>query len=206
MVLRQKISSRKFVKRLKRRNEEKVKLSELFEKLEKSSEFKKFHNQFPKAYFCAAFFVFDYDSGEEKKQLDYYISEEEGIETFVIADKIFQQKAQMIEKEKLKEIKKSEIKIDLPEVLDITKKAAEKQNFKPAKIIAVLQRLKESEQLIWNITAFSGFTILRMHIAMDKKLLLNEKKSMMDLMKIEKGSGKHQSIGPTNKDSADYVG
>jgi hypothetical protein len=124
----------------------------------------------------------------------------------------------MIEKEKLKEIKKSEIKIDLSEVLEIVNKEAEKQNFKPAKIIAVLQRLKENEQLIWNITAFSGFTILRMHIAMDKKLLLNEKKSMMDLMKIEKGNkskgkvtsqetaGVIDGSGSTNKDSADYVG
>ena len=204
-----------------------MKLSELFEKLEKSSEFKKFKKQNKNAYFCAAFFVFDYDSGEEKKQLDYYISEEEGIMTFMLAEKIIAKKAEMAQNEKLPEIKKPEIKIDLPEVLDTVKKEAEKQNFKPAKIIAVLQRLKANEQLIWNITAFSGFTILRMHIAMDKKILMNEKKSMMDLMQIEKGSGsacsgskltgKHQSTGSANKDnkgnvettvgsSADYVG
>jgi len=201
-------------------------LSELFSKLEKSSEFKKFKKQNKNAYFCAAFFVFDYENKEDRLQVDYYVSEDD-IETFIIADKIYQQKARMAEKEKLKEIKKTEIKVDLPEVLDIVKKEAEKQNFKPAKIITVLQRLKENEQLIWNITAFSGFTIMRMHIAMDKKILMNEKKSMMDLMRIEKGSGsacsgskltgKHQSTGSSSKpedssDSApagagaDYVG
>ena len=172
-------------------------LPELFEKLEKSSEFKKFHKANPKAYFCAAFFVFDYAEDETKMQLDYYISEGD-IETFIIADKITQQKAQMVEPEKLKEIKKDEINLDLPEVLDIVKKEAEKQKFSSSKLIVILQRLKESEQLIWNITGFSGFNLLRMHIAMDKAFLLNERKSMLDMMKIEKGSGK--------KDSANYVG
>ena len=100
--------------------------------------------------------------------------------------------------EKLKEIKKDEINLDLPEVLDIVKKEAEKQKFSSSKLIVILQRLKESEQLIWNITGFSGFNLLRMHIAMDKAFLLNERKSMLDMMKIEKGSGK--------KDSANYVG
>ena len=175
-----------------------MKLSELFAKLEKSSEFKKFHKQHPKAYFCAAFFVFDYENNETKQQLDYYISEEEGIETFLIGEKILRQKAKMIEKEKLNKIDKNEIKVDMDECLDIVKKEAEKQMFKPSKIIVILQRLKESDQLIWNITAFSGFNLLRMHLAMDKKILMNQKNSMLDMMRIEKG-GK-------NKDSANYVG
>ena len=85
------------------------------------------------------------------------------------------------------------------------------------KLIIILQRLKDSEQLIWNITGFSGFNLLRMHIAMDKTFLLNEKKSMLDMMKIEKGSGQDQrscsgskSPGSASKtddrDSATYVG
>lgn len=196
----------------------KMKLTELFSKLEKSSEFKKFHKANPKAYFCAAFFVFDYQKNadaflgcpkieqgsdfrheqkEDKIQMDYCISEND-IETFVIADKVMQQKAQMAQPEKLKEIKKDEIKVDLPEVIEIVRKEAEKSKFIMSKLIVILQRLKESEQLIWNITAFSGFNLLRMHIAMDKKLLLNEKKSMMDLMKIEKGS-KSKGSGSTSK-------
>lgn len=168
-----------------------MKLSELFEKLEKSSEFKSFRKENPKAYFCAAFFVFDYENKEEKKQLDYFISEGD-IETFIIEDKILQQKAKMVEPEKLKEIKKEEIKLDLPDVLEMIKKESEKQMFKPSKLIVILQRLKDSEHLIWNITGFSGFNLLRMHIDMNKKLLLNERKSMLEMMKIEKGSGKDQ--------------
>jgi hypothetical protein len=162
-----------------------MKLAELFSKLEKSSEFKSFKKQNPQAYFCAAFFVFDYMEDETKMQLDYWIDEGD-IETFIIADKITQQKAQMVENEKLKEIKKDEIKIDLPEVLEIVKKEAEKQKFSSSKLIVILQRLKGSEQLIWNITGFSGFNLLRMHLAMDKTFLLNEKKSMLDIMKIER--------------------
>jgi heme-degrading monooxygenase HmoA len=174
-----------------------MKLSELFSKLEKSPVFKKFKKQNKEAYFCAAFFVFDYEQKEDKFQLDYWVSEDD-IETFVVSDKITQQKAQMAEKEQLKEIKKDEIKVDLPEVLGIVKKEAEKTKFNPSKIIVILQRLKESEQLIWNITGFSGFNLLRMHIAMDKKLLLNEKKSMMEMMKIERGN--------KGKEKTDYVG
>jgi len=178
------------------------KLSELFSKLEKSSEFKKFRKANPKAYFCAAFFVFDYENKEDKLQLDYCISEGD-IETFVISDKIMQQKAQMAQSEKLKEIRKDEIKVDLSEVIEIVKKEAEKIKFSMSKIIVILQRLKESEQLIWNITAFSGFNLLRMHIAMDKKLLLNEKKSMMELMKIEKGNKNKRKV--TSQETAGVI-
>jgi len=199
-----------------------MKLSELFDKLEKSSEFKKFKTKFPEAYFCAAFVVFDYDSKDVKQQLDYYVSEDEGIMTFLLDKKIISKKAEMIEREILKEIKKDEIKIDLDEVVEKAEKEAEKQHFKPAKIIAILQRLKEDEKLIWNLTCLSGFTILRMHVAMDGKVLLNQKSSMMDLMRIEKGNKKAKGSeqdktaqvqspadsadAQVQKDSADYVG
>lgn len=198
-----------------------MKLSELFSKLENSSEFKLFKKENPQAYFCAAFFVFDYEEKSEKKQLDYCISEE-NIETFILSDKVTRQKAQMAKPEKLKEIKKEEIKLDLPDVMKIVNKEAEKILFKPSKLIVILQRLKENEQLIWNITGFSGFNILRMHIAMDKTLLLNEKKSMLEMMKIERGNKgkselrtnkpkvkeapKEDAEEKSEKDSADYVG
>ena len=45
---------------------------------------------------------------------------------------------------------------------------------------------------------------------MDGKVTLNEKSSMLDMMKIEKGSGKHQSIGSGSESEkgikTDYVG
>jgi hypothetical protein len=182
-----------------------MKLSELFSKLEKSSEFKKFKKQNPKAYFCAAFFVFDYEEKSEKKQLDYCISED-NIETFIISDTVTRQKAQMAKKEQLKEIKKDEIKVDLDDVIEIVKKESEKQKFKASKLIIILQRLKD-DRLIWNITAFAGFNLLRIHIAMDKKLLLNEKKSMLELMKIEKGSGSKSKPELEHSDEKpDYTG
>jgi len=181
-----------------------MKLSELFSKLESSSEFKKFRKKNPKAYFCAAFFVFDYESNETKKQLDYYVSENEII-TFLIEDKIIAQEAKMPEKEQLKEIKKDEIKVDLDEVLEKVKKESEKLKFKPSKTIVILQRLKESEELIWNITSLSGFSILRFHINMKGDFLINQKSSMMDLMRVEKGN-KNKGSSSESKDSADYVG
>jgi hypothetical protein len=186
-----------------------MKLGELFSKLEKSSEFKSFKKENPQAYFCAAFFVFDYEEKTEKKQLDYWIDEGD-IETFLIDDKITQQKARMVENEKLKEIKRDEIKVDVDEALKIVTKEAEKQLFKPSKLIIVLQRLKGSEQLIWNITGFSGFNLLRIHLAMDKTFLLNERKSMLEMMKIEKGNKSKDNAKEKqeseSKDSANYVG
>jgi hypothetical protein len=164
-----------------------MKLSELLSKLESSSDFKKFKKQNKKAYFCAAFFVFDYESNKTKKQLDYYVSEDD-IMTFSIDKKIETKKAEMAGKEQLKEIKKDEIKVDVDEAVETAKKEMEKLKLKPSKIIAILQRLKESEKLIWNLTCFSGFSLLRMHIGMDKNILLNQKSSLMDLMRIEKGN------------------
>jgi len=181
-----------------------MKLSAMFEKLENSSEFKKFKKENPKAYFCAAFFVFDYENKEEKAQLDYCISEDD-IETFVIADKILKQKAQMAKPEKLKEIKKDEINIDLDECLEIVKKEAENQKFIASKLIVILQRLKDSETLIWNITGFSGFNILRMHLDMSGKLILNERKSMLEMMKIEKGK-KGEVSAPDKTPESDSTG
>ncbi|MEM2956468.1 MAG: hypothetical protein QW041_02770 [Candidatus Pacearchaeota archaeon] len=171
-------------------------LSDLFTNLENSSEFIKFKKKHPKSYFCAAFFVFDYDNNEEKKQLDYYISKEEGIMTFILDQKIIPKKAEMIKKEELKEIKKDEIKIDLNKAIEIAKKEAEKQNFNLSKIIAILQRLKKSEKLIWNFTLLSGFNILRLHINMEGKFLLKQKSSMLDMIQIEKG----------NKNKNSYIG
>jgi len=189
-----------------------MKISEMFSKLESSKEFKSFKKQNPHAYFCAAFFVFDYEAKEMKKQLDYYVSENEII-TFSLDDKILQQEAKMPESEKLKEIKKDEIKIDLDEVLEKVKKEAEKLKFKPSKTIVILQRLKETEELIWNITSLSGFSILRMHVSMKGEFLLNQKSSMMDMMKIqrnEKSSGSSCSGSEketeSHTDSANYVG
>ena len=184
-----------------------MKLSELFEKLENSSEFKNFKKKFPKAYFCASFFVFDYDSSETKKQLDYCVKEGD-ITTFVIDEKITSQKAETIKKEKLPEIKKEDIKIDVEEAVEKAKEEIKKMNLIPSKIIAILQIFNEKP--IWNMTCLSGFSILRLHIEMNGKVSLNEKSSMLDMMKIEKGSEKHQSIGSGSESEkgskTDYVG
>ena len=71
----------------------------------------------------------------------------------------------------------------------------------PSKIIAVLQRLKENNQLVWNVTAISGFNLLRLHISMDGKFLLHKKSSLLDMMKIEKSLKKKE-----DDSSASYVG
>ncbi len=176
-------------------------VKELLDKLEKSKEFKAFKKKHPKAYFCAGFFVLDFDTNELKQQLDYFISEKDGIETFAFDnDQITQQKAETIKKEKLDHIKGEEVSLEFEKAVEIAKAEVEKSKLVPSKVIAVLQIvkitekdakdpekiIKEEKKLIWNLTCLSGFKILRLNLAMDGKVLLEKNSSMLDMMRIEK--------------------
>ena len=146
--------------------------SSALEKIESSQVFKQFKKQHPDAYFCAGFFVIDYE-GTSQQQLDYCLKDGR-VFTFIINKEISYKEAETIEgkQQKLSKLNK-EIKVDLPAVENIVKEKVKK---KINKIIAVLQEYQDKQ--IWNLNIMTeGFGITQMHIDSDSGEVLKLEKT-----------------------------
>lgn len=160
---------------------------DVIRKVEMSKEFKTFKKENPGAYFCAAFFIMDYETNEHKKQLDYYVSSTD-VMTFSIdpkdESKIIPAKAELPKKEKIPAIGLQAVKLNEDEIMEIAKKESEIGDF--TKVIVVLQNLEGKD--IWNLSCMKGLQMMRYHLsATDGKVLKKEKINLMDMMKIERG-------------------
>ena len=152
-----------------------------------SKVFKTFKKENPGAYFCAAFFIMDYETNEHKKQLDYYVSSTD-VMTFVISPKegneVTAEKAELPKKEKIPAIGLQAVKLDEDQALEIAKKESTIGEF--TKAIVVLQNLDGKD--IWNLSCMKGLQMMRYHIsASDGTVIKKEKINLMDMMKIEPG-------------------
>jgi len=164
---------------------------ELLKRIESSGEFKKFKKENPKAILYSAFFTFRAAYGNlilDSQQLDYLIDKRK-IGTFLMANDQVVHKIDKLEKDadEVKALNK-EVKLDLDEVRKIIDKEIKKQKITSqiTEIIAILQRLEGKQ--IWNlIIVLSVLEMLRLHISMDNKILLNKKENFMNFMKVEKG-------------------
>lgn len=161
-------------------------LFEIIRKVEMSKDFKAFKKGNPGAYFCAAFFIIDYETSTEKKQLDYFVSSTD-VMTFAInqeGTEITPAKAELPKKEKIPAIGMQAVKLNEDQAIEIAKKESEIGEF--TKIIAVLQNLEGKD--IWNLSCMKGLQMMRYHVsASDGKVIKKEKINLMDMMKIEPG-------------------
>jgi len=161
-------------------------LFEIIRKVEMSKDFKSFKKENPGAYFCAAFFIIDYETQTDKKQLDYFVSSTD-VMTFAInqeGTEITAAKAELPKKEKIPAIGMQAVKLNEDEAIEIAKKESEIGEF--TKIIAVLQNLEGRD--IWNLSCMKGLQMMRYHVsASDGKVIKKEKINLMDMMKIEPG-------------------
>ncbi len=159
-------------------------LFEYIRKVEASREFKSFKKVNPGAYFCAAFFILDYELKDEKKQLDYFVSSDNVMTFSVIEDKVQSMKAELPKKEKIPAIGMQKVKLDEEQAIAIAKKESEIGEF--TKVIAVLQNLDNKD--IWNLSCLRGLQMMRYHVlADDGKVIKKEKINLMEMMKIEPG-------------------
>jgi hypothetical protein len=163
-----------------------MKLSQLFSQLKDSEEFKKYLEKNPDAYFCAGFFIIDFQTGANTYQLDYCIPENK-IETFAIEPdlgKIRGKPGQTMEN-KIPEKVSEQVQVEIENIQEIAKSEAEKHDMGLDKIIAILQ-LSQGKQ-IWNLTCMSGLNIIKIQIdAQTSEILKSEKSSMFDFIKIKK--------------------
>ena len=172
-----------------------INFQQILRRIEGSDKFKDFKKDNENAYLCSAFFVVDFESQSETKQLDYYIPEKEKIASFLVdvnikfnIDDIFQKNNMP-----LKEISKN-FNIDFSNAVEIAKENIESINIKEKevdekkgnirinKVIAILQKLNEEQ--IWNLTCMVGGTsMILMHINADKgEVTKIEKADLMSFM------------------------
>lgn len=162
----------------------------LMNRLEKSEIFKKFKAEYPNSFFCAGFFILNIKSGVFEYSLDF--REERSIFTFKIPESkeasITMLKEEILDVQKPLEKISSDVKVDLPEIINLVEKALQDNNIKNKleEIIAVLQLI--DGQKLWNLTCMcEGFTIISMHIHSETQGILKfEKRNLLDFVKMGK--------------------
>ncbi len=162
---------------------------ETLEKIKASETFKGFIKENPDAELCSGFFIIDFFGNDNKKSLDYKVSEKIfsfSVDDFgkvkMIEDKLIEERG--VKFPKLEKIEPS-VNVDLDELKSISgiKALDEGISAKFSKIIAVLQ--KHEGKQIWNLTCMlEGLIIL--HVLIDANsgdIIKFERKSMMDLIR-----------------------
>lgn len=154
---------------------------EILKEVQGSKEFADFKKNNADCYLCAAFFIFNFESDSETKQLDFFIPKNNKIATFILNDTVKLKIEDAIEK-KLDKIN-PEIKIGLPAAIEKAKKECKS---KVNKIIAILQVLEGKQ--VWNITCMlEGFNMLLLHIdSQSGEIIKKEKRNLFDFVKTKK--------------------
>ena len=160
-----------------------------YEKLINSEEYLKFKKEFPKAYFCSAFFVLDNEKSENKVHFDFYIPEGPKMYSFKLDRKtefvnVEQFNPQVPEKLPMN------FNFDLKEIEEIIRKEMAEKDIKGRiqKLLFSLQRLKNEDYLIATIF-LSNMALLKVEIKLPENKITNfEKRSFFDMIKIVKGN------------------
>jgi len=157
------------------------------EKLKASEKFKKFMNENPLAYLCSGFFSIDKAGNDNKQHFDYYVPESKKMFSFQLEDEIKLIPAQMFEGY-IPERLLVDCDADFDEVKKIIMEKMEQENIKNKlqKILLSLQN-KDGNDFFISTVFISGFGMLKLNIDISEmKIVLFEKKSFLDIMKIVK--------------------
>jgi hypothetical protein len=164
---------------------------ETLEKIEHSAEFKNFKKDNPHAKMYSAFFTMRNAHGNiltDSRQIDYLLGKEK-IVTFFIQDDQVKVKMDKLEKpvENFKPLE-TKIKIELEDVKKMFLEEIKKQKIISDITEAIIILQKVDNKQIWNIIViFSSFQLLKMHIDMEGKILLDQKENAFDMIHVEKG-------------------
>jgi hypothetical protein len=154
-----------------------MKLKELMQELEVTQSYEEFKEQYPHSFLTAGFFILSQDEKEgDKFQLDFFIPKENKIASFEYPFTNF--KLHEDEIREAKEMSNLDLKVDLTDIKQITKKVLG-QEF--TKIIAIMQNE------VWNMTCLSGITIKRMKInAYTQEIIEAGDLALNDVMRFKK--------------------
>ncbi|MFA5019887.1 MAG: hypothetical protein WC533_02200 [Candidatus Pacearchaeota archaeon] len=161
-----------------------MKVKPYIEKLNNSTLFKKFSEKNPKAYFCAGFFVLDFDSGKNLHQIDYYLPDTKKMMTFHLDGEV-EMKPSEASNAKTPPAIKREINLDLDTIRGLVEDEMKNRTVtnKIQKIIAIIQNQKG--KLIWNLNCIaSDMGVIKVHIDDETHSILKfEKINLFEVMK-----------------------
>lgn len=165
---------------------------QLLKEIESSKEYKAFNKQYPDSFLSSAFFIINKDFELEMRQLDYFITEENKIMSFILDQtNNLQQKmgamynpgAKITKKED--EIDQKEVAVDFKE-LQKTIKEKIKYLTDLNKVIVVLH--KKDKKTLWSLTCMlTSLKIVSLSIdAKSGKLLEEKSANISDYLKVDK--------------------
>lgn len=166
---------------------------QLLKEVESSKEYKIFNKQFSDSFLSSAFFIINKDFELEMRQLDYFITEENKIMSFILDQtNNLQQKIGVMYNPEAK-ITKKEDEIDPKEVTVDFKKLQKtiKEKIKYLdelnKVIVVLH--KKDKKTLWSLTCMlTSLKIISLSIdAKSGKLLEEKSANISDYLKVDKG-------------------
>ena len=158
-----------------------------FEKLKSSDAFKKFTKENPTAYFCSGFFTIDKEGSDNQRHLDFYIPESKKMFNFVLNNGVQISQVE-IQNEQIPNKLNFNIDFSFEEIEKMIRDEMEKQGIKNKlqKIIISLQNIENRPKLICTVFV-SMLGLLKVEIDIKTmKIMVFEKKSFFDLMKIIK--------------------
>ncbi|MDP3966451.1 MAG: hypothetical protein Q8Q04_02885 [archaeon] len=163
-----------------------------YEKLVDSSEYKNFVKKNPKAYPCSSLFILDRETGGKGNSVhfDFWLPKEKKMNSFKVGEEI-----QFSEVENFDSRPFEEISVEHDFSFEDIEKHIQERMLKEGvkgriqKILFSLQKLNGKEFLV--ITVFlNNLGLLKVTFSLDEmKIILFEKKSLFDMMKIFKGKG-----------------
>jgi hypothetical protein len=162
-----------------------------FEKLTSSKEFEKFKKEFPKAYFCSAFFSIDKEGKDNQQHFDYYDSETKKMFSFKLGEKV-----DLVPVENLSSTGEEYVPEEMKDNYDFDFEYIErlvegemfekKVNKKITKLLFSMQT-KEGKGYLIGTVFLSGLGLFKITIDLDnKKVVDSEKKSFFDMISIAK--------------------
>jgi len=157
------------------------------EKLFASEDFQKFIKENKEAYPCSGFFVIDLGGNDNKQHFDYFIPSTKEMFSFKLEDKGKKVPIEISEGEPPEKLSLNQ-DFDFKEIENLILKEMEKRKIKNKiqKIFLSLQKTKGRNLLIGTVF-ISMMGLLSVQIELpQKEIILFEKKSFFDMMKINK--------------------
>ena len=162
-----------------------MKIQPYVQKLEASSQYKKFRKDYSDAFLVAGFFVLDYESDASIHQIDYYVPSKRKVAAFNLDGDVEVRLLDMMHKEKVPEKLDLKTKVDLDTLKGILEDEMKNRNITESikKCIAVIQVVDGKK--LWILSCvLSGMEILKAHVDDESRTVLKmERPSMLDYFK-----------------------
>jgi len=154
------------------------------EKLSNSEEFENFTKENPDAFLSSGFFVIDFESNENKSNLDFYNPKTNKMFGFQLDEGVKMVNLELMQNSQIPAKLNADSELDFQEIEEKISREMTTQKItnKLQKIIMIFQNY-EGNDLIFCTVFLSGFGILKVHFDNKGNITLFEKKTLFDFIK-----------------------